>query len=431
MTVRVGSREAVASSPGRGVRRIRIRDLLSVAVGSAGVAIGFLAGRDGSPVWQAVRVVVIVAVTAAAVYPIRRASAWLCGLVAFFAGIAATATGAGVGLPHFGKVGWSAVTLAGLAAFGAGVVLLIAGAGMVVRRTRRWWRLLVAPALLAVVYVSLWAGVQAVAATNVPRTAVGSSTPADRGLAYRQVEFLTPDGLQLSGWYIPSTNRAAVALLHGAGSTRSDVLAHAVVVARRGYGVLLFDARGHGRSGGRAMDFGWYGDRDIAGAVSFLQSQADVDRRRIGVVGLSMGGEEAIGAAATNAGVRAVVAEGATNRVAADKAFLPDVYGFRGWIQQRVDALTTACTDRLTDTDPPITLRAAISAAAPRPVLLIAAGNTPDEAHAARYMQQGNANVEVWEVPNTGHTNALNTHPDEWEQRVITFLAGALTVATA
>jgi uncharacterized protein len=403
----------------------------SVAVGSAGVTIGFLACRDGSPVWQAVRVVVIVAMTAAAVYATRRGPAWLCGLIAFFAGSVATATGAGIGLPHLGKVGWSAVTLAGLATLGAGVVLLVVGAGMTLHRTRRWWRLLVAPALLAVVYVSLWSGIQAVAATNVPRTAVGSTTPADRGLAYQDVEFLTPDGVRLSGWYLPSTNRAAIALLHGAGSTRSDVLAHAAVVARRGYGVLLFDARGHGRSGGRAMDFGWYGDRDIAGSVSFLQSRADVDSHRIGAVGLSMGGEEAIGAAAANPGIHAVVAEGATNRIAADKAFLQDVYGVSGWIQQRIDALTTACTDRLTDADLPITLRAAASAVSPRPVLLITAGNAPDEAHAARYMQRGNANVQVWEVPNTGHTKGLNTHPEQWEQRVITFLASALTVATA
>lgn len=315
--------------------------------------------------------------TAATVYLIRTGAAWVYGLTSFVVGVAATAAGAGTGLPHLGKAGWSAVTLAGLTALGAGVVLLVAGAGTTVHRTHRWWRLLVAPAVLAVVYVSLWSGIQAVAATNVPRTAVVPATPADRGLAYQTV-------------YCCST-------------------------------------RAYGRSSGRAMDFGWSGDRDVAGAVSFLQSRADVDSGRIGAVGMSMGGEEAIGAA-TNPGVRAVVAEGATNRTAADKAFLPGVYDDSGWIQQRIDVLTTACTDRLTDARPPITLRAA-SAATPRPMLLITAGNVPDEAHAARHIQRGNANVQVWEVPGTGHAEALSTHPEEWGQRVTGFLASALLSA--
>src|SRR5438045_978113 len=83
---------------------------------------------------------------------------------------------------------------------------------------------------------------------------------------------------------------AAAVLLHGASSTRSNVLAHADVLARHGFGVLLFDARGHGRSGGRAMELGWYGDRDIAAAVSYLEARTDVARGRIGAVGMSMGG---------------------------------------------------------------------------------------------------------------------------------------------
>ena len=72
--------------------------------------------------------------------------------------------------------------------------------------------------------------------------------------------------MALSGWYVPSRNGAAVVLLHGAGSTRSAVLPHAVVLADDGFGVLLYDARGHGRSQGRAMDFGWYGDLGVAAA---------------------------------------------------------------------------------------------------------------------------------------------------------------------
>jgi dienelactone hydrolase len=174
------------------------------------------------------------------------------------------------------------------------------------------------------------------------------------------------------------------------------------------------------------MDFGWFGDLDVSAAVSFLVARADVDAERIAAVGLSMGGEEAIGAAAADPRIRAVVAEGATNRVAADKAFLPDLYGARGWIQQRIDWLTYAVTDLLTAAGPPLSLRAAAAATAPRPILLIAGASAPDEGPAARHIQRGNAAVEVWEVPDTGHTRALATRPGEWEQRVVGFLNRAL-----
>lgn len=206
--------------------------------------------------------------------------------------------------------------------------------------------------------VLCWSLGQAVAATNVPRAEVGARTPIDVGLTYRDVEFPATDGVRLSGWYVPSRNGAVVLLLHGAGSTRSYVLSHAVVLARHGYGVLLFDARGHGRSSGRAMDFGWFGDRDIGGAVDFLRQQPEIDDDRLAAVGMSMGGEQAIGAAARIHAIGAVVA---------------------------------------------------------------------DESRAGRYIRSGSPEtVELWIVPDTGHTDALDTHPEEWEARVVGFLDDAL-----
>jgi hypothetical protein len=76
-------------------------------------------------------------------------------------------------------------------------------------------------------------------------------------------------------------------------------------------------------------------------------------------------------------------------------------------------------------------LQDAVAAIAPRPVLLIAAGSEADEGHAGRFIQAGAPDsVELWVVPGTGHTDALTTHPDEWERRVTAFLAAAL-VSTA
>ena len=88
------------------------------------------------------------------------------------------------------------------------------------------------------------------------RLAVCCVTPADRGMVYEEVAFTTRDGLTLRGWYIPSQNRAAVMLLHSLASNRIGMLDVAAVLARYGYGVLLFDLRAHGESEGEVLPFG-------------------------------------------------------------------------------------------------------------------------------------------------------------------------------
>ena len=131
----------------------------------------------------------------------------------------------------------------------AGVVLVVGGTA-VATRARRWWRRAGAglAVVVAVAVVAFVVG-PAVAATNVPRPAVGA-TPTSVGLAYEDVTLRTGDGVDLAAWYVPSSNRAAVVLLHGAGSTRSNVLDEAAVLAGAGFGVLVVDARGHGESAG-------------------------------------------------------------------------------------------------------------------------------------------------------------------------------------
>ena len=54
-----------------------------------------------------------------------------------------------------------------------------------------------------------------------------------------------------------------------------------------------------------------------------LTHRQEVDPDRIGAVGLSMGGEEALGAAASDLRIRAVVAEGALWRGSMDAGWLP------------------------------------------------------------------------------------------------------------
>lgn len=397
------------------------------AVTLAALPIAFLVGRDGSPGWQAARVIEVVLLAALVAAVILRFGRRGRGLALLLAGILVTAVGIGISAQWIPKTGWGAVSAAGGLALVAGLACLAFGlidlGGSLTGWTR--WAVVVAALLSsAVLLLSLGIGV---AATNAPPTRLSGETPADRGLSFAEASFTTRDGITLSGWYLPSANRAAVVLLHGSGSTRSAVLDHAAVLARGGYGVLLFDSRGHGESGGRAMDFGWFGDLDIAAALDYLERQADVDPGRLGAVGLSMGGEQAIGAAAGDPRLRAVVAEGATGRTADDKAWMTDAYGFHGWVQGRVDDLTYWFADLLTSAGPPLGLREAAAGMAPRPLLLIVAGDVADEGLAAEYLRAASpGTVRVWEVAGAGHTGGLAIAPAEWETGVLAFLDEAL-----
>lgn len=349
----------------------------------------------------------------------------LVALVAAVVGIVATPLGLALGVRYATKSGATATSVAGLLLLAVGLTLL--GFATVVgwRTLHRWWRLALLPvAVVALVFI--WSLAMGAMLSLAPRAALGGATPAARGLTYADVSFRTSDGAVLSAWLIPSRNSAAIVTVPGSGSTRTATLDQAAVLAGHGYGVLMIDPRGQGRSGGHAMDAGWYGERDITAAVTFLQHQPGVDPDRIGVLGLSMGGEAAIGAAAADPAVRAVVAEGATHRTAADKAgYLPG--GVLGAIQRGIDKLTYGIADLLTSAPAPGTLHSAIARAHGTPFLLIAGGKVGDEPEAVAYLRSAAPErVQTWTVPGASHTHALATAPAQWTARVTAFFARAL-----
>ena len=292
----------------------------------------------------------------------------------------------------------------------------------IVGETRGWGRLVLVPWLLILLVLTYSLSI-ALAAVHPPHPALDAVTPDGADV----VEMVTDDGVTLEGWYFPSRNGAAVVLRHGAGSTRADALAHAQVLVEEGYGVLVTDARGHGGSSGRGMDLGWYGEVDTRAAVDLLAARPDVEAARIAVVGLSMGGEEAIGAAADDPRIRAVVAEGATGRTAADKQWLPEEFGAAGVAQGLLDRVTYGLIDVLTPIPPPRSLAGAVAESGSTPLLLIAGGDVADERFVAERLRAvAPDRVEVWVVPASGHISALATAPAEWRGRVVAFLDAAL-----
>jgi uncharacterized protein len=172
------------------------------------------------------------------------------------------------------------------------------------------------------------------------------------------------------------------------------------------------------------MDFGWWGDRDLVAAVSFLGRQPGIQAAKIALLGESMGGEQALAAAGSDPRIRGVVAEGATGQQLADRGWLPG--GTGGALQRGMEWVMYTAAGLISGAPRPMSIPDAIRAARSRPVLIIAGGSVADEPVAARWFRAASpAAVQVWVVPHAGHTQGLATAPQAWEAHVIGFLDAA------
>jgi uncharacterized protein len=250
-------------------------------------------------------------------------------------------------------------------------------------------------------------------AVNAPRTAV----PPARTLGVpgaRDVVFPATDGVRLSGWLVPGTNGAGVVLAHGSHGSRLDVRRHLRMLARAGYAVLAFDARGHGTSAGRPNALGWAGDADVAGAVRFLRRRV---AGSVAVLGLSMGAEEALRAAGEGAPVAAVIADGAGASTLGDARLVS-----RAAVPTAVSWLTMRATALLSGGAEPAPL-ARVVGRIHVPVVLIASGARDEYALARAYARRIGPSATIWHVPDAAHTEPLARHPAAYAARVTRALA--------
>ena len=309
----------------------------------------------------------------------------------------------------------------GLLSLAAGVLLIALGVATLWRSRRtddsRAWRysrrvllVLAGLALTLVVVAPLYTSY---VFTHVAR---GYVPEPELGAVHEEVSFTTSDGLRLEGWYVPSKNRAAVVAFPG----RRGPQRQTRMLVRHGYGVLLFDRRGEGESEGDPNIFGWEGERDVHAAVEYLRSRPDVEPGRIGGIGLSVGGEMMLEAAAEADGLAAVVSEGAGVRSLREARLLG-----AGAVLQ-FGALT-AGTALFSNDLPPPSLEGLVGRIAPTPLFLVYAtrGQGGEELN-PRYYEAAGEPKELWEMRTASHTGGIEAEPEEYERRVIGFFDRAL-----
>src|SRR5450432_3268233 len=175
--------------------------------------------------------------------------------------------------------------------------------------------------IAAVAAVFVVAGRPAVITARNLRIAV-TDGPRDNQHVVLDATFFTPVG----GGKVP-----AVLLAHGFGETKNAVRPEAEQLARAGFAVLTWSARGFGQSTGQiALDSPDYEVKDVEQLVSWLARQPRVllDRPgdpRVGITGASYGGAMALLAAAYDHRIDAIVPQITWNNLAT--ALFPNAAG--------------------------------------------------------------------------------------------------------
>ncbi len=114
------------------------------------------------------------------------------------------------------------------------------------------------------------------------------ATPADRGLAFDEVNFSTADEIELHGWFVPANGAVGTLLFfHGNAGNISHRLESIQLFNAIGLNVFIFDYRGYGQSEGKPSESGTYRDADAA--FEYLSKTRGINGREIILFGRSLG----------------------------------------------------------------------------------------------------------------------------------------------
>src|SRR6266550_8102819 len=186
--------------------------------------------------------------------------------------------------------------------------------------------LLILSGLLSLGYIGISSYIAEQLVYEAPKAIV--KTPASQSLRFANVSFPSRDDqINLKGWLIPGvlpdgrlTVDRVIVVVHGTRTNRESpgdhLLELTAALARHGFSVLSFDMRGMGESPPAPLSMGNLEQRDVLGAVDFLQTGrlpfAELGRPRvIGGLGISMGAATLLLAAAREPAIRAVVSDSA------------------------------------------------------------------------------------------------------------------------
>ena len=130
------------------------------------------------------------------------------------------------------------------------------------------------------------------------------SSPADMGLIYQPFTVTSANGQDLQGWFVPAQDESGrldaaaegtVLLMHGTDGTRACTLPWLALAAYNGFGIVTFDYQGFDDSGGTADIATLYDDSSAV--LDWVRAGDDPARRKVHLLGTSLGTGPALGLA--------------------------------------------------------------------------------------------------------------------------------------
>jgi pimeloyl-ACP methyl ester carboxylesterase len=150
----------------------------------------------------------------------------------------------------------------------------------------------------------------AIAASQLPAIGAGALLYPTRSVSKRPAPAECVErtfagvNARLSGWHCTTASPPAgtVVYLHGIGDNRDSFANGVTRFLERGFDVILYDSRGHGRSEGNGCTYGYLEKRDLTAVLDNARTASAI------LIGHSFGAAVALQAAAVDSRVRAVVA---------------------------------------------------------------------------------------------------------------------------
>lgn len=247
----------------------------------------------------------------------------------------------------------------------------------------------------------------------------------DDGGTLSDVAIKAVDGIRLNAWLVEpeDSNKDVVVLLHGRGGNRLEMVNYADIFLAHGYSVLMPDARNHGSSGGTLTTYGLLERDDIHQWVQWL-AQAQHPNCVFGF-GESMGAAELLQSLKVEPGFCAIAAEcpfSTFRESAYDRMGQPFHTGpwlGRTALRPVVEGGFLYSRLRYGLNMDQVSPESSISKAK-TPILLIhGQADTNIPIRHSRRMVALNPEIVLWEVPNTGHSNAIDTSAQELEKKLV------------
>jgi dipeptidyl aminopeptidase/acylaminoacyl peptidase len=241
-------------------------------------------------------------------------------------------------------------------------------------------------------------------------------------------------GITIAGWWLPAAtaDAPAVIVVHGFTACRRDhaVLLPAGMLYRNGFSVLLIDLRDHGASTIEDGRFAGGTDeyRDVLGAWDWLRTERGLPAGKIGLVGISLGAATVLLATGQEPGVAAVWED--SSYADLDSAILAELERSNYPTFLAAGGVLAA---RLLSGDDLVSYSPldAVHRFAGRP-LFITHGEADTRLSVAYARELESAilidggDVEAWLIPGAEHTEAMITHVDEYERRLVAFFDRSL-----